>query len=247
MVKSPRFGNYKNSIVLTFVANTLELFNTHKIEAIAALQTQLQTLQQQMAQSFQIDTGSAKTDDLKELDKKRDDAIRGITQVVSGYALHPTEAKSKAGEALLRSIRKYATNIIRLSYQEETAVINNLIDNWTNDATLATAITTLGLADWQTALDQANQEFDTVYVARSQESAQKQTIKSTSEIRKEVEAQYQLTVQHINANVILNPSDALNQLVAEMNSLIDKYNIETARKNRKTDDNDEEEDLEEIV
>jgi len=54
-------------------------------------------------------------------------------------------------------------------------------------------------------------------------------------------------VQHINANVILNLSDALNQLVAEMNSLIDKYNIETARKNRKTDDNDEEEDLEEIV
>jgi len=171
MVKSPRFGNYKNSIVLTFIANTLELFNTHKIEAIAAQQTQLQALQRQMAQSFQIDTGSAKTDDLKELDKKRDDAIRGITQVVSGYTLHPTEAKSKAGEALLRSIRKYATDIIRLSYQEETAVINNLIDNWTNDATLATAITTLGLADWQTALDQANQEFDTVYVARSQESA----------------------------------------------------------------------------
>lgn len=248
MVKSPKLSYYKNSIVLTFVANQLDILNTHNLPVIETQKTALKTAYEVMAQSFQKDVGSIKTEDLKDLDKRRDDAIRGITLVASGYELHPNEAKSNAGAAILRSIRKYAKNIIQLSYQEETAIIRDIINNWTKDAQLTAAVATLDLTDWQTELAAANDAFDTMYIDRNKEIANRQAKVSTKEAREAVEQAIQTLWQHLSAHLILNPATALDQLVTEVNQLTEKYNLETARRRTRDGEgsstDDPEEDLE---
>jgi len=229
MLKSPKFGFYKNPLFYTFISNSLALFKTYKIPALKSLTTDYD----EMGKSFQKEVRSMKTQSLKELDKRRDDAIRGMTALVKSYRFHFDPAKNQAGNLLEQSIYKYARSIAKLSYQEETAVLTNLLTDWNQDTALGQAIKVLDLADWKTELETANQEFNHVYLARNKEKAHQESIASVSEIREEVEANYQMLTQHLHAHAILNPSENLTALIAELNMLIEKYNTEVSRTKRK--------------
>lgn len=244
MLNSPKFGLYKNSLCFTFIDNVLELLNKYGIPPLAEQVEALQKVHDQMNVSFKKEISSAKTGDLKELDKQRDRAIRGITILTRSYEYHFEENKVRASDAILRSIRKYAKNIAQLSYQEETGVLQNLIEDWNTETSLQEAIALLGLEAWKKELARANEAFDEMYLARTQESAKKQTIVSTSAIRKKVEEQYEQVEQHILANSILNPSTELTELIGDLNALTEKYNTEASRRIRKNEGNESvEEDL----
>lgn len=230
MLKSPRLQNYRNAEVLAFASNVLAVLNVQNLEYLADVQAALQMAHDDMSAAFKKEVGSLITGDLKELDKRRDDAIRGLILVVRGYEYHFEEEYRKAAVVLLRSIRKYAKNVATLSYQEETSTIKNIVSDWLKEEDLTIAVNLLGLTAWQTELSKANDDFDATYVSRSQSDAQKSMQAPVSELRKSVEEAYQTVSDHLTANLIINPSSDLTETVAEVNALVDKYNLVVARR-----------------
>ena len=230
MLKTARLSVYRNAEILAFASNILDVLTARNLTYLSTVQATLQTAHDDLSAAFKKETGSTITGDLKVLDKQRDDAIRGIILVARGFEYHYEEATEKAAVLVLRSIRKYAKNVAALSYQEETSTIKNIISDWTDDADLTAAVTLLGLSPWQTALETANNTFDATYVSRSQADAQKSLKASVSELRAPVEEAYQTVGNHLNANLIVNPSTDLTETVAEVNALIDKYNLAVNRR-----------------
>lgn len=230
MLKIARLDRYRNAEVLAFASNVLDVLTARNLPYLVDVQAALQTAQDNMSAAFKKESGSIITEDLKELDKRRDDAIRGLVLVARGYEYHFDTTTQKAAVAILRSIRKYAKNVANLSYQEETSTIKNIISDWTTNADLTAAVTLLGLTAWQSELEAANNSFDATYVSRSQSDAQKSMQAPVSELRKPVEAAYQTVGNHLTANLVINPSQDLTETVAEVNALVDKYNLVVARR-----------------
>lgn len=230
MLKSSRLAVYRNAEVLAFASNVLDVLKARNLAYLSTVQAALQTAHEEMSAAYKKEVGNLMTDDLKALDKRRDDAIRGITRVAEGFEYYFEEDQRKAAELILRNIRKYSKNVATLSYQEETSAIKNIASDWTNNADLKAAVMLLGLTAWQTELESANNKFDETYVSRSQVDAQKSLQASVSELRKPVEEAYQTVANHLTANLVVNPSEDLTATVAEVNALIDKYNLAVQRR-----------------
>lgn len=229
MLNSPRFILYKNATALAFAGDILEIHNKNAVSTLATQVAELQTAYDTMTLSFKKDLGSAKTEDLKDLDTRRDDAIRGILALARSYQYHFEEAKRNAGIAIERNIRKFSESVPKLSYKDESEVIKNILEDWTNQPELANAITVLGIADWKAELALANKEFNTVYYERTMETVAKEPAVSTSDARKILEEKYRTLADFAKANALLNPSDTLTTVLKAMNVVIEKYNAEEAR------------------
>jgi hypothetical protein len=230
MLKGARFDRYRNAEVLAFASNVLDVLTARNLAYLAAVQTDLQKAHDNLSAAFKKESGNLITGDLKDLDKERDDAIRGITLIARGFEYHYEEDKRKAAAAILRNIRKYSKNVATLSYQEETSAIKNIVTDWTDNTDLKDAVTLLGLTAWQSELESSNKKFDETYVSRSQVDAQKSLQAPVSELRKPLEEAYQTVANHLTANLVVNPSTDLTETVAEVNALIDKYNLTVQRR-----------------
>jgi hypothetical protein len=230
MLKAVRFNSLRNAETLAFVSNILDVVKAQNFAFLATVTTDLENAFEAMSSAFKKEMGSMMTTDLKELDKKRDTAIQGILAVSKAYTMHFDENKRKAAEAIVRSIQKYSKNVATLGYQEETSTIRNIINDWGATPTLTAAITLLGISDWKAELKATNDEFDAVYVGRSQSDAQKSMQAPVSDLRKPLETQYQTLANHITAYNITTPSEALTTMTAEVNALVEKYNLAVARR-----------------
>jgi|AntRauTorckE5430_2_1112549.scaffolds.fasta_scaffold11216_2 hypothetical protein len=230
MLKTARLSVYRNAEILAFASNVLDVLTARNLAYLAAVQADLQVAHDAMSDAFKKESGSIITGDLKDLDKRRDDAIRGTVLVARGFEYHYDVPTQKAAVLVLRNIRKYAKNVATLSYQEETSAIKNIVAEWSSNADLTAAVTLLGLTAWQTELETANTAFDATFVSRSQSDAQKSLQAPVSELRKPVEDAFQTVGNHLTANLVVNPSQDLTGTVAEVNTLVDTYNLAVNRR-----------------
>ncbi|MBD8082924.1 DUF6261 family protein [Chryseobacterium caseinilyticum] len=181
---------------------------------------------------FKKAVASDKTKILLALDQRRDDAINGITVFLESHEYHFEDQKRHNAQILLRNLANYGSGIARENYQSETAILNNIFSEWTNDSNLSDAVISLGLTSWLNELNDANTEFNTEYLLRTQEygDANPQTIKSKREKTKV--AYYALRDRidalHAFSETVESP---YTKVINELNALIDQYN--TMLMNRK--------------
>lgn len=128
-----------------------------------------------------------------------------------------------AGKQVLAAMDKYGRNLPRLNYIAETEVIVSLTDDFSNDADLRAAATTLNLQDWVKELSTANTLFNSRYLARNTDYAA-QPGGNLQEQRDVTTETYRVLTDHITAHATLTPSVAYTKLVNEINTLIDQYN-----------------------
>ncbi|MEM6299680.1 MAG: DUF6261 family protein [Bacteroidota bacterium] len=225
----PYFTRYSNSESINFADNALSILNGTPFAAIEPQVRALQTAFDEINASFKKEVGNAKTQDLKTLDERRDKAVRGIKGIAENYLLHFDEAKVKAADAILRSMNKYAKNIHRLGYSAQTAVVNNLLEDWANEPAPQAGIALLGLTEWKEEMETANKEFDAVFIMRNKEEALKDKVASATQVRIGLEEAYREVETHLNAHAVLNPSPEVETIMGELNKLIKKYNAEAQR------------------
>lgn len=228
-LNAARIDRYSNSEFLTFISNTLEILDTHALAILDTTKASLQSAYDVMDNAFKKDSASLKTKDLKTLDKRRDDALKGIKGLARYYRYHFDESLRDASDAIVRSMDKYNKNIPALRYNRQTAVINSLLDDWATDPTLTAAITLLNLDTWKAELAAANAEFEDAYLGRNQEQALKDAVASATTVRDEVEATYYGLVRRIHSHADINPSPELTALMFELNAIINKNNTEAMR------------------
>ncbi|MEA1849754.1 DUF6261 family protein [Chryseobacterium sp. MHB01] len=167
-----------------------------------------------------------KTQELLQLDERRDNAVIGINYYLLSQSYHFESARKENAQLLLDSISLYGSGIARLNYQAETATLNNLIRDWENKPELADAISYFQLSGWVAELKNANELFNTKYLSRTQEygDANPETIKSK---REEVNAAYYALRDRIDALHLLveTPPSPYTTVINQLNALTDQYNV----------------------
>jgi hypothetical protein len=221
----PMLDRYRNSEYLQYMKDVLELVNLQDVDTLQ-LTTQrdaLQTVTSQMDNLFQQEKGSGITQELIELDTRRDRAFMGIKATLEATQYHYDEAMQSAGRSLLYSLNTFGTNIPRLNYQAETAVIDSMLSDWSTETDLAAAVTTLRITDWIAELTTANDLFNDRYLARISEAAANPAVSFTI-IRDGATTMYRVLVAHIEAHATLGTNATHQSLVDEVSELARQYN-----------------------
>lgn len=223
MLQKPKFRKFENPEFIAYFADVLELLNRFNNPTLAPFVAPLAAEYAELDNSFQIERGNMLTRDVQATDKRRDKAITGIKKAADAYRRYFDETVADAAERILRSINKYGKNIARLSYQKETAVLTNLIADWTNTPELAAALTTLNLDDWKNELETANTLFKSVYIDHVQDEAAKDFTPVTKLLPDAIKA-YESLAAILNGFVVMDAT-TYEPIVKEINELVNKYDL----------------------
>lgn len=154
-----------------------------------------------MDQALENISKSAYTEKMNASDLKRDQFYQAIRSQVSAGLYHFDKEKQAAAKELnivMDAYKKIAT----AAQEKETGMIYNLVQELRSEKYKG-HVTTLGLDEWLTQLEAANNEFNDLVEGRINESINKVTGGATVP-RKEVEVAYDGIVRKINALAVVN-------------------------------------------
>jgi hypothetical protein len=147
----------------------------------------------------------------------------GIKASLEALNYHYDEGQQSAARSLLYNLNNYGTNIPRMNYQAETAVIDSMVADWETETALSRAVNDVQLDAWVAELKAANAAFNDRYLARISESAANPAT-SFSAIREEGTASYKALVAHVQAHAILGNNAIHQELANEFSVLAKQYN-----------------------
>jgi len=173
---------------------------------------------------FKTGKGSILTQDIIDLDTRRDNAITGISALILALTYHYDTTIANAANTLAFHLKNYGPGIARENYQSETAINSNIVSDWLNKPDLSSAVTTLQLDGWRDELDTSNTAFNTLYLNRTQDLA---TVSDDTIQKKRLEAteKYYALRNMIEAWFTINQgAHPFDKATQECNALITQYN-----------------------
>lgn len=232
-MNTPYLNRYRNAEFLQYMKDSLQLVNDANLNPLTTQITVLTPVVTSIDAAFQQSQGSALTQDIIVLDERRDKTIVGLRSVTEGYTYHYDAAVASAATALNANIAAHGSNIQRLSYQEETAVLDSIITDWETDTELTAAVNLLNLGDWLAELKTANTAFTTKYLERVEETAAS-SVESIPQLRDTATTAYRELTDTINAHAVLNTApdyvslqDQLSVLAGQYNQVVDNRTADT--------------------
>ena len=172
---------------------------------------------------------SAETKIIQALDDKRDYAILGLQTIVNGNTYHEDVAIKTPAELLKTYFKSHGSNISRINYQAETAVLDKIIDDFKTDPRYIQAMSLLGLGVWLVNLENANKQFVVVFKTRNTEFSLNSSVLSFGEQKKQGIPVFNKLMALIESrfNTAIEdgvPTAPYQNLVNEINTLIASYN-----------------------
>ena len=172
---------------------------------------------------YKRERGSDVTPLLAQHDDERDRYLAGISLLLQAYLNHFDNAIRQAARRLLDHLNSYGSRIYNKSYQEESAIITDLISEWETNANRATDVATVGLGDWLNHLKTVNTDFKALYTSRAGEATNAPDT-TMEDARIEATAAYRTLARHIEAYAVINQALPYDDLIQSINSLITSYN-----------------------
>lgn len=204
--------------VLTFATSAL------------AVELKIETLQKTYADLFKREDdlymqtrAYEETQAMNEKDRERDDLFIYIKQVVAAMLYSPVPEKKIAAQKIEFQMRPYKDAASK-PVAENTAQVTNCLQVLESDANTA-YITALGLTDVLPLLKQANNEFNELYVNRSDVKLGRVSNDNLKSVRSQTDEAYRAMVKAINALWLVNETimhDAAQ--AAKLGGLIDNIN-----------------------
>jgi hypothetical protein len=169
------------------------------------------------------------SDDIIRMDAARDNAFAGIKALLKVALKHREEHIRKAAERL-KPFFDACKNLPRLSLDEETAAIDNLLQEL--DAR-PTEVQTIGIAALTEEMRGYNRELTELMGSRYTAEAQRSHVKM-KEVRKSMDAVYLKLLSLLEADAALNGEAPCAELFAEINARVTRYaNIMAQEKGRR--------------
>ena len=222
--KSPGFGKFNNYEYTNFMDRFCTLTTQTGAEVLHYEQADMDRLL--MLKSLMQDlvahtTSAEETEDMKELDKKRDSLGRYIIDTVRAGQNVPLESKAAAAKSLYRVLKPYEGFYNLPNMQETTAIKGLLLDISTEK--YVECITALGLADYVDELERVNTEYAALTDQRS--IAKETNMKADSAtLRKEMDPLYEYITTVVFAYNVINPAEELAQYIRRVNVFINDAN-----------------------
>lgn len=215
----------RNSEYIQFLTDTLDIVLKNNPEALKvnAQYHALFQVKDKIEKLFQNPQGSVVTDEIETLDRRRDNAINGIVFQVKAFTYSANPEMAKHAKTLTTYLNLFGPRIAKGSYQGETTVLRNIINDLNNKPELQQAVSQLNLAGWLTELEQANNSFTIAFANRNEALAAAPT-DNIKALRKTANALYQKLCTGLNAN--FDVSDGAQPWASTINMLnqnIDNY------------------------
>ena len=223
VLNNPTLFTYRHGEFLQFMKNVLAIYGQYDNAALQLLDqvNALQSTTDALNAVFQPQLSSELTPELSNLDIRRDKALMGIKIYLESQLYQEEANRLAAAQNLLDNYRSHGDRIDKLSYQQETAVVNALLQDWSSEQ-LADDIVTLELTNWVEQLTQLNQDFDEKYVKRAQQTAPPAEIDAKRALIREA---YLELSQRTAAFSLVSPDPVqYEKIIGMLNGLIDDYN-----------------------
>lgn len=224
-IVAANLNNARNAEHFQFHANVL----TFATSALA-VELKIETLQKTYADLFKREDdlymqtrAYEETQAMNEKDRERDDLFIYIKQVVAAMLYSPVPEKKIAAQKIEFQMRPYKDAASKPA-AENTAQVTNCLQVLESDANMA-YITALGLTDVLPLLKQANNEFNELYVNRSDVKLGRVSNDNLKSVRSQTDEAYRAMVKAINALWLVNETithDAAQ--AAKLGGLIDNIN-----------------------
>ena len=167
---------------------------------------------------LRVDQGSVLTEELQKLDTDRDNTWRAIDMRIDATLLCTIAQEVEAAKRLRRVFDLYG-DVRRVTYNEETTGLTNLVGDLTNTEN-ADFVTTCGLGTWVNHLRELNVAFKSKQNQRDTELANKNS-GNAKVVRDEIDPLYKKMVERTNALVSLNMhTPEIENFIVELNQKI---------------------------
>lgn len=230
-VKSISLKNLRNNEDFTFQKEFADIANKYLSAVTAASavlkqhKTDLQVYDKELNKVGGV-SGAALAD---EADAERDHAWSGANAYISAVAgYHPTESVKTAADQVYSLFDKFG-NPTKMSYSEETSVIQNLIDSI--GALPAKTLSDCAFTPWQANLVLKQNNYIKAAASKNQ-SESAVVVGRIKDARNAVDDDYKAVVETINALSVIQSDSKITSFINEINNLIDLQR--TVIKTRKT-------------
>jgi hypothetical protein len=179
------------------------------------------------------------TPQIGELDKQRDTTFRGVVRTIESYKYHFDSAKRNAAESLQPVLKHYGNLAIK-PYNEETAGINNFLQELREN--YSSAIEILKLTEWLNELERNNQIFEDAVLERNREDASKTDLRLL-DVRREIDRCYKDIIERLEALILIEEDEKeienYMSFVKLLNTNIKRYSDAVAQRKGRADAKDE--------
>ena len=224
-VKSINISRLNSGDYYQFIENIVTIVVQEPLAAgvIATLQAD----QPILLNSYKKEVLSIETQQIVDMDKKRDRAYMKFKSLVDGYAYDDeTPANIEASKKLYTFIKQHgAGHLTGFDYNKETASISSLVADITDHA--ATALATLNLGSSLNYLKARNEEFKTFYASRGDAASILANVPPFYKLRKEVNVHYKTFANDLESLQRFIPASAatIADLITRVNVEIDKFRL----------------------
>ncbi len=224
-MNTPYLNRYRNGEYLQYMTDITELLSKQDLETLqlTAQKVTLDSIVHKIDAAFKQSQGSELTQEVVALDERRDRAIVGLRGVIDSYRYHFDSTITDAASILNNIIAAHGDNIQRLSYQEETAIINSIVKDMETEAEAIAAVATLHLGSWLAELKESNITFSAKYLDRVGEAALHPS-SDIPKLRVQATEAYRTLVNHILAHATLGNTEAYTILLNQIDILAGQYN-----------------------
>lgn len=230
MITSTNLSMLRNLEHFQVMSNVLSYLKEENLEELklASLAEGFDSKLKAYDEVLVLERGNVLSSKLSEADKKRDDALRSLVNIVKAYTVFPEAEKADAALELLHVIGKYGKGIDRLPYLQESGVLTNLLEDLAI-AGNAELLSLLHLEDWVTKLKEAAAEFDNLFVSRESDNSTKLS-GQVKTIRQEIQLLFQQLATLMNAYEMVYGATAYASLSARINEAVDYARSQAGRR-----------------
>jgi hypothetical protein len=137
----------------------------------------------QIDEVYKLSLSNPLTQNLLEIDGKRDNIFMGICFIADGNYKSWEPAVVANAKLIIDSIDVFGREIIRKNYQSESADIKSLIDSWEGNPSILSALTSLHLNNWKAELKSTNELFMKTYTDRAKADGEKDALATIKQLR----------------------------------------------------------------
>jgi len=169
---------------------------------------------------------SAITAEIQAADKHRDQLFRGMTDANKSALNHFAADVQNAAKRLKILFDTYG-NLAQKPLNEQTSGVYNVLQDL-KGAYAADALK-VGITDWATELEAANEALDRLMKDRYEETALKTDLK-LKEVRLQIDAAYRTITERIDALVVVDGIADYEEFIRYWNAVIAKYSAILAQR-----------------
>lgn len=178
------------------------------------------------------------TQELVEIDKKRDSLVKYILKVVSQARTLPLEAQQAAGQRLYSLLSVYS-GTDRLPQEQETTVIRGMLEDIGREE-FADDVELLGIRTMADELKQQNELFAEKSMARRLERGAARQSDKTTDLRAEASELYQELTERAFAANLLHGNEVTEKFLTDLNNEIAETRADLNRRGSKGETDTEE-------